>query len=54
MYCDVLAIDDGCEGQLVEQFHEVVINLLIIPLHTLFSEVELGCDRPCFVITSQA
>ena len=53
MYRYVLAIDDGCEGQLVEEFHEMVVHLLIIPLHTLFSEVKLGRDRPRLVVSSQ-
>ena len=53
MYRYVLAIDDGCKGQLVEKFHKVVVHLLIIPLHTLFSEVELGRDRPRLVVSSQ-
>ena len=53
MYRYVLAIDDGCKGQLVEKFHEVVVHLLIIPLHTLFSEVELGRDRSRLVVSSQ-
>ena len=53
MHAEELAIDLGCDRESIEEFHEVFVNLSVIVLDALMSEVEIAGAFSCFMVTAQ-
>ena len=53
MNAEELAVDDGGEGQLIEEVHDLLVELLVVLGETLRSEVEEGGEQPALVVAPQ-
>ena len=53
MHAEELAIDNCCDRESIEEFHEVFVNLRIIVLDALMPKVKIAGTFSCLVITAQ-